>query len=171
MDPARTAAANPQSATFTVLRLLFDARRPNAVWETAATVGVVADAPTSPESLSAALAALSGRSSAEFSKTAELKAVSIGPVLDSPDKVQVSQFSRVDRRFILEIDYTRMRMSGVTMPSSLAWRAMVVAPVPAGLSAGHYEIEAVWRAVSAISGGSRLPVADLRQAFRFDIIE
>jgi len=39
----------------------------------------------------------------------------------------------------MEIDDTRMRMSGVTMPSTLRWRPM--------------------------------PVADLRQAFRFDIID
>ncbi len=107
----------------------------------------------------------------QFHETSTLGAVSVGPVLDSPDKVQLRDFARSDGRLVLRIDYTRFRMMGLTMPSSLPWRPMLVAPVPAGLTPGRYEVEAVWRAVSAIPDGNPLPVEDLHETFHFEIIK
>lgn len=171
MDPARTFAANESSQTFTVLRLPFNALRPEGLWQTPEAVGVIADAPATPEALGAALASIGAQSSPQLRKTQRLSVVTVGPVLDSPDKVQLRDFTRGDGRLILRIDYTRIRMTGITMPSSLPWRPILVAPVPTGLTRGRYEVEAVWRAVSAIPDGNPLPVADLHETFHFEMID
>jgi len=170
MDPARPSGATQDNETFTVLRLPFSASRPNALWETPEVVRIIANAPTTLEALSAALTAASAESAAQFHETAALSAVSVGPVLDSPDKVRLRDFARSDRRFDLRIDYTRIRMMDVTLPRSLPWRPILVAPIPAGLTPGRYEVGAVWRALSAIPDGPPLPVADLREAAHFEIV-
>jgi hypothetical protein len=170
MDPARPTRATQENETFTVLRLPFNASRPNALWETPEVVRVIADAPTTPEALRAALTAARAESAIQFRETAALSAVSVGPVLDSPDKVRLRDFARSDRRFVLRIDYTRIRMMDVTLPRSLPWRPILVAPVPAGLTPGRYEVAAVWRALSALPDGPPLPVADLREAAHFEIV-
>jgi hypothetical protein len=169
MGPARAVMANEDGEAFRVLRLRFDASSPKALWETPEAVGVIANAPASPEALRVALAAVDARSTAQFHKTESLSVVGIGPVLDSPDKVQLRDFAHTDEMLTLRIDYTRIRMTGLTMPSSLPWRPILVAPIPAGLTPGRYEVEAVWRALSAIPDGHPLPVADLREAARFEI--
>jgi len=168
MDPARPSGAT-QDETFTVLRLPFSASRPNALWETAEVVRIIANAPTTLEALRGALTAASAEA-AQFQQTAALSAVSVGPVLDSPDKVRLRDFARSDRRFDLRIDYTRIRMMDVTLPRSLPWRPILVAPIPAGLTPGRYEVGAVWRALSAIPDGPPLPVADLREGAHFEIV-
>jgi hypothetical protein len=169
MDPARPASASQESGTFTVLRLPFNASRPNALWETPEVVRIIANAPATLEALIAALTAASAESAPQFHETAMLRAVAVGPVLDSPDKVRLRDFTRSDGRLSLQIDYTRIRMMDVTLPRSLPWRPILVAPIPAGLTPGRYEVEAVWRALSAIPDGRPLPVADLREAGRFEI--
>jgi hypothetical protein len=161
---------NENGEAFTVLRLRFDARSPEALWDTPEAVGVIANAPKSPEALRAALAVVDARSTAQFHATEPLSAVGVGPVLDSSDKVQLAEFAHADEMLALRIDYTRIRMTGLTMPSSLPWRPILVAPIPAGLPPGRYEVEAVWRALSAIPGGRPLPVPDLREIFRFEIV-
>jgi hypothetical protein len=169
MEPARQVMANEQSEAFTVLRLPFDAARPNELSQTQELVRILANAPTSPETLTAALATVSAASTAKFHVAEALSAVSIGPVLDSPDKVELQDFARIDNRLVLRIDYTRIRMTDITLPRNLPWRPMLVAPVPTGLTPGRYEVEAVWRAVSAIPGGHPLPVDDLRQGCHLEI--
>jgi hypothetical protein len=170
MDPARPASASQESETFTVLRLPFNASRPNALWETPEVVRIIANAPATLEALIAALTAASAESAAQFHDPLALSAVGVGPVLDSPDKVRLRDFVRSDGRLVLRIDYTRIRMMDVTLPRSLPWRPILVAAVPAGLTPGRYEVEAVWRALSAIPDGPPLPVADLREAAHFEIV-
>lgn len=162
--------ANEPNETFTVLRLRFDALRPKALWETPESVKIIADAPTNLEALTAAFAAVRTESAPpSFHEDEALSAVAIGPVLDSPDKVQLHDLTRADGQLTLRIDYTRIRMMDVTLPRSLPWRPMLIARVPA-LTQGRYDLEAVWRAISAIPGGYPLQVADLHESFPFDIV-
>lgn len=169
MDPARRAAANGKDYVFTVLRLPFDALRPDALWEIKEVVRVIADAPTNPETLMAAVEAI-GASGANFREPASLSVVSIGPVLDSPDKVQLRNFGRDGTRLSLWIEYTRVRMTDVTLPRSLPWRPLLIVPVSAGLASGRHKVEAIWNAVSAIPGGRPLAIDNRHETFHFDII-
>jgi hypothetical protein len=151
-------------------RLSADALRPDWLWSLPEEVRLISDPPAECDLLLNAFTAVSASVNARFRNGTKLSVVSIGPILDSPDQVALKDLARDRARFLLSIDYTKVRITDITLPRNISWRPMISKSVQAALKPGRYEVTAVWHAVTAITSGSPLPVADLRQTFPFDIV-
>lgn len=51
--------------------------------------------------------------------------LAVGPLLDSPDRVDVREISREENHIKLDLDYTNVRAMGMQLRQNVSWRPLV----------------------------------------------
>lgn len=94
-------------------------------------------------------------------------ALSVGPLLDSPDKVTVRSFTQRGEELELLIEHTQVRLEGAQLRRNITSRPMV--EVPISLPAGTYRLSVIWKAVPRMPDGKPLDVADVTHVCKFTV--
>lgn len=154
-----------------VYRLVFDAAKPELTQALPEGVAVLESVASTPEALASEyLAALSGAGRA-FAGGSRLQIVSVGPLLDQPDRVTARLLQRVDGEFRLQIEFTRVRREADRpLFKNLVWRPLVQAPL-AALPVGSHRVAVQWRVVDSASGRKLPKLAPLSQSTTFEIAQ
>ena len=89
-----------------------------------------------------------------------------GPMLDSPDRVQVHSLTARDGKIVLEVRYTSARLSGMPLRRNVRWRPLVQVPVEA--SPGPWMVVAKWTPYSDLAKGTSFGKATIDKR-RFEV--
>ena len=114
------------------------------------------------------LLSISGKADQEYilPPNFEGSIVSLGPELDSPDKVHIKRLVRRGDAIELEIVHTKADVVDRNVP----WRPLVEAPLT--LPEGNYTVTVTWRAVESVPDGEARPdVEPLVLTSKLQVIE
>lgn len=140
----------------TMAQLFLDAQDPDLTLQLKAGIAVLADPPSAPDALAKAYRAAENpvRLSLAAGKTWVI--VSAGPLLDSPDQMQVQKASFDGRGFHLTIVHTSARLRGAGLRRNLPWRPLLLATIEPPLPPGEYQVEVSWQALESLPAGKEL---------------
>jgi len=102
----------------------------------------------------AARAYLSSESGATVPARGDLSILTVGPVLDSPDKVLAGEYSRSGKTLTLKITHTNVRKQGLQLRRNFIWRPLVAVPYSPKMS--DQEVTVTWTALESLPDGKPL---------------
>ena len=116
-------------------------------------VAMVAEPESDLHALASAYRSALNHQSAPPSANAKRSIVAAGPLLDSPDEVQIQECRREGDVITLRIIHTSARLRGAGLRRNIPFRPLVELPVAAG---GRYVVEVGWQAMESLPNGKRL---------------
>ena len=81
--------------------------------------------------------------------------IAVGPLLDTPDRVEVGAIRRDAERIEVTLNFTNVRVLDAPLRRNVPWRPM--AEIRLALAPGTYGVRVTWRALRSLPGGA--PIA------------
>ena len=96
-----------------------------------------------------------------------LAVLATGPVLDSPDAVEVRGLRRQGNHFPALVAHTQVRLQDAALSRNVRWRPVVSIRLPRDLPCGSYSVDVTWLPVDQLPGGASLPGQALTETAAF----
>lgn len=103
----------------------------------------------------------------KFRSRDKICALTVGPLLDSPDQVTVKSLTRRGEELELLIEHTQVRAEGAQLRRNIIKRPMVEAPI--SVPAGTYRMTVIWKPIPTREADKPFALEPVKHVSKFTI--